>query len=309
LDQEPAAVNLRDLRYALVVGRQLSFSRAAEICGVTQPALNEQIHKLERELGVDLFEREGRTIRVTPIGAAILAQARVALEAVERIADLARAGSDPLVGPLRVGIIPTVAPYLLTTLLTGARERLPDAPLVVIEQLTTQLIERLTHGFLDAAIVATDHHEDGLMEIPLYDEPFWLAVARDHPLATRDSAKLSEVDPASLMLLVDGHCLRDQTLALCSDPNRLHVPTSDVAGTSLDTLLQLVAAGLGSTIVPALALDVARGTGVATVQLADSNAVRRIRIIHRPAVPRRAALAALAEVIRERIPRERVRLV
>jgi LysR family transcriptional regulator, hydrogen peroxide-inducible genes activator len=304
---EPKDVNLRDLRYALVVGRQLNFTRAAEICGVTQPTLNEQIRKLERELGVDLFERDGRTIRVTPIGAAILAQARVAVEAAERIADLARAGSDPLVGPLRIGIIPTVAPYVVSSLLAGARERLPDAPLVVSEQVTPHLIERLRDGFLDGVIVATDHRREDLSEIPLYDEPFWLAVARNHPLAARTTASLSDVDPASLMLLVDGHCLRDQTLALCSDPNRLHVPTSDVAGTSLDTLLQLVGAGLGSTIVPALALDVARAYGVATIQLDDPNASRRIRIVHRPSVPRRAALTTLAEVIRERIPRERVR--
>ena len=219
-------MNMQSLRYLRALDRHRSFSRAAEACAVSQPTLSAQIRKLEEELGVQLFERDGRTLRVTPVGEAIVAQAALALEATDRIGELARAHADPLVGTLRVGLIPTLAPYLLPSLLAGARDELPAAPLVVSEEITPHLIEQLLGGRLDAAIVATDHRADGLTEMPLFDEPFYLAVAPDDALAARERISFADVDERSLILLVDGQCLRDQTISMCSDATRSRVLAS-----------------------------------------------------------------------------------
>ncbi len=301
-------MNIQSLRYLRALDRHRSFSRAAEACAVSQPTLSAQIRKLEDELGVQLFERDGRTLRTTAVGEAIVAQAALALDAADRIEELARAHADPLVGSLRVGLIPTLAPYLLPALLAGARERLPDAPLVVSEEVTPHLIDQLLDGRLDAAIVATDHRGDGLSEIPLFEEPFFLAVAPSDVLATRECVSLGEVDEHSLILLVDGHCLRDQTISMCSDAGRSRVLASDVRGTRIETLLNLVAAGHGTTIVPALALDGARAFGVRTIALEERGASRTVRLVHRPFAVRRNALAVLAQMLRERVPTSRVRL-
>ncbi len=301
-------MNMQGLRYLRALDRYRSFSRAAEACAVSQPTLSAQIRKLEDELGVALFERDGRTLRVTPVGEAVVEQAAIALAAADRIAELARAHADPLVGALRVGLIPTLAPYLLPPLLAGARERLPDAPLVVNEEITPRLIEQLLDGRLDAAIVATDHTAGGLSEVVLFEEPFYLAVAPTDALAARARVSLREVDERSLMLLVDGHCLRDQTIALCSEATRSRVLASEVRGTRIETLLNLVAAGHGATIVPALALDGARAFGVCTVELEELGASRTVRLVHRPFAARRSALAMLAQIIRERVPASRVRV-
>lgn len=301
-------MNIQGLRYLRALEQHRSFSRAAEACAVSQPTLSAQIRKLEAELGVQLFERDGRRLRATPVGEAIVAQAAIALAAAERIEELARAHADPLVGSLRVGLIPTLAPYLLSSLLSGARERLPEAPLVVSEEITPHLIAQLLDGRLDAAIVATDHRDEGLSEIPLFDEPFHLAVAPNDRLARRERVSLAEVDEHALMLLVDGHCLRDQAIAMCSDASRSRVLASEVRGTRIETLLNLVAAGHGCTIVPALALDGARAFGVRTVELSERGASRSVRLVHRPFAARRAALAALAQVVRERVPQARVRV-
>lgn len=302
-------MNLRDLVYALAVENQKSFSRAAETCGVAQPTLSGQLRKLERELGVDLFERDGRVIRTTPVGAAILAQARIALEAAERIRALAASGADPLIGPLRIGMIPTLAPYVLPWLLPAVRRQLPQAPLILTEDVTPRLLGMLRDGSLDGAMLATDHLREGFADIPLFDEPFWLATSRETSLAVRASVSFREIDASSLLLLTDGHCLRDQALALCGSSERSTVLASDVRATSLETLLNLVGSGYGSTIVPALALELARSHEVATIPIADEGASRRIRLAHRAGIPRRRALSQLARIVGESAPHARIRLL
>ena len=302
-------MNLRDFEYALAVERTRSFSRAAEACGVAQPTLSGQLRKLERELGVELFERDGRRLRATAVGGAILDQARVALAAAGQITALAAAGADPMVGAVRIGLIPTLAPYVLPELLPQARAGLPRAPLVVTEDVTPRLVEMLLEGRLDAALLATGNSGRGLSEIPLFDEPFWMAVHSGHALAARATASLREIEPSSLILLADGHCLRDQALALCGNPAPARGVAGDVRGTSLETLLNLVGAGMGSTIVPALALESVRVPNVALVPLDDDRASRRVRMVYRANAPRRRALSALAELLRACVPADRVRVL
>ncbi len=296
-------MNFKDLQYALALERRRSFSRAAEECGVAQPTLSAQIRKLESELGLELFERDGRTIRVTPAGELILEQARLALGAVERIEELAETRADPMVGPLRLGVIPTLAPYLLPGVLGPLQAQLPLAPLVLIEDMTHRLLESIAAGRLDAALVATEHPDGNLSEIALFNEPFSVALPVGDPLAARDRISVEQLDPSILILLADGHCLSDQALALCGQTRGrgLH---SDLSATSLETVLNLVEAGLGMTIVPELARAHFEGrfARIAFRPLVGPHAARAIRVIHRAFVPRRLAIERLAQTIRASVP-------
>jgi len=294
-------MNFKDLHYALALERRRSFSRAAEECGVAQPTLSAQIRKLEGELGVELFERDGRTIRVTPAGELILEQARLAVEAVARIEALALTRADPMVGPIRLGVIPTLAPYLLPGILAPLQAQLPQAPLVVVEDMTHRLLDSLHAGRLDAALVATDHADGNLSEIALFDEPFSLALPLDDPLAAHASVKVEQLDPAALILLADGHCLSDQALALCGAA-RSRGLRNDLSATSLETVLNLIEAGLGMTIVPELARTHFEGRFARIVfrPLEGPHSARTIRVIHRAFVPRRPAIERLAQTIRTR---------
>ena len=295
-------MNFKDLQYALALEKRRSFSRAAEDCGVAQPTLSAQVRKLEDELGIELFERDGRTIRITPTGELILDQARLALEAVARIEELAQMRSDPMVGPLRVGVIPTLAPYLLPGVLGALQAQLPQAPLVVVEDMTHRLLDAIVAGRLDVAILATEHRDGNLTEIALFDEPFSLALPAGHPLAARPRVRTDELDPAGLILLADGHCLADQALALCAQ-TRARGSRSDLSATSLETVLNLVEAGLGTTIVPALARAHFEGRfdRIAFRPLDGPQSARTIRAVHRAFVPRRAAIERLARTIRASI--------
>ncbi len=296
-------MNFKDLQYALALERRRSFSRAAEECGVAQPTLSAQIRKLESELGVELFERDGRTIRVTPAGELILEQARLALGAVARIEELAQTRADPMVGPLRLGVIPTLAPYLLPGVLGPLQTQLPLAPLVVIEDMTHRLLESIHAGRLDAALVATEHTDGNLSEIALFDEAFSVAIPASDPLATRTRISVEQLDPATLILLADGHCLSDQALALCGQTHGRGL-RSDLSATSLETVLNLVEAGLGMTIVPELARAHFEGrfARIAFRPLDGERSSRAIRVLHRAFVPRRLAIERLAETIRGSFP-------
>ncbi len=290
-------MNMRDYEYAIAVAQERSFSRAAKVCGVSQPTLSGQIRKLERSLGIEIFERDGHTIRITPTGVAILEQARLAMAAVARIGYLAREGTDPLCGPLRIGFIPSVAPYLLPTLLPVLHRALPRAPVSVTEDVTPRLLAAVLDGTLDAAVVATEHEKEGLSEIPLFDEPFLLALPHTHALAQRDRIALGEIDASMLILLADGHCLRDQALSLCADTRTGKNIVADVRATSLETLLHLVRANMGMTIIQKMAIGHVAMPGILLRELSDPQARRHIRVIHRPFMPRRNALHILAKTI------------
>jgi LysR family hydrogen peroxide-inducible transcriptional activator len=298
-----ASMNLRDLSYVIAVADHGHFGRAAASCHVSQPTLSGQILKLEQELGVAIFERVGRQVRLTPAGEEIVAHARRTVAAAGDVVAAARASRDPLAGPIRLGVIPTLAPYLMPFVLPRSAERLPQAPLMLVEDLTGHLVGPLADGELDAALIATDPGSERLTEIMLFEEPFWLVMPTGHPLARRRRIALADIDPKSLLLLTDGHCLRDQALELCG---RADIPAgvADVRAASLETLLHLTAAKYGLTLVPRLAVaDWPALAGRLVAKPIDgTNAMRRIRLVYRRDMPRRRAVEVLAEVVRESLP-------
>lgn len=298
-------MNLRDLSYVVAVADLGHFGRAAAACNVSQPTLSGQILKLEEELGVQLFERDGRTVRVTERGEAIVAHARRAVAAAADLTATARASRDPLVGPIRLGIIATIGPYLTPYLLPAAARELPKAPLLLVEDLTGHLLPQLADGKLDAAIVATDPPSDRLDTLDLYDEPFWLMLPPGHALARRKSARIADVDPRSLLLLADGHCLRDQALDLCGHPDLGGGASADMRAASLETLLHLARAGYGVTLAPRMAVEAwgKHADDLVAVPLKGDNVSRRVRLVFRRDMPRRKAVEALARAIRAAAPR------
>lgn len=295
-------MNLRDLRYLCAVADQRHFGRAAEACHVSQPTLSGQIRKLEDYLGVELFERSTRNVRLTEIGAEIVAHARRALQEADEIERVARARHDPESGTLRLGLIPTVAPSLLPLMLPALRRRFPRLQPRFVEDVTDMLLRRLQDGALDAAVIATEPPVASLRSLPLYREPFLLALPRDHRLAKAKRVKLADLEPEHLLLLTDGHCLRDQALEVCAAT----VPAGqvDTTATSLETLVNLVGAGNGLTLVPALAARPgwAEDPGVACRDLDDPSAARSVQLCYRAGFPRVPLLEAVAACIRGVLP-------
>ncbi|MEA3278122.1 MAG: LysR substrate-binding domain-containing protein [Pseudomonadota bacterium] len=298
-------MNLRDLKYILAVSDTRHFGRAAERCFVSQPTLSGQIKKLEGELGVTIFERTNRSVEVTPIGESILNHARLLLEQADAIEQVARAHQDPLAGALRIGAIPTLSPYLMPLILVPLKRRYPQLKLVLSEEITEALLTRLHQHELDAVLLATPVEDPDLEQIPLFDEPFWLAHPHKHALYAKDDISQRDLEEIDLLLLSEGHCLTHQVMEVCHLAERPQQgEMADLRAASLETLLQLVGAGFGCTLVPALAI---RGgwmtdSGIIARRLELPDAYRRISLAFRRTFPRRAALGAFAEVILEHLP-------
>lgn len=298
-------MNLRDLKYIVAVAETRHFGRAATRCFVSQPTLSGQIKKLEDELGVVVFERTNRSVEVTPVGESILAHARLVLEQASAIEQVARAHQDPMAGPLRIGAIPTLSPYLMPLVLVPLKHAHPNLTLVLSEELTDALLTRLHRHEIDAALLATPTEEPELDAIPLFDEPFWLAHPRDHRLNDKDTITADDLESTDLLLLAEGHCLTHQVMDLCHLAERpAKGAMADLRAASLETLLQLVGAGFGCTLVPALAI---RGgwmtdSGIIARPLALPSAYRRVSLVYRRSFPRPAALMALTTVIRQHLP-------
>jgi LysR family transcriptional regulator, hydrogen peroxide-inducible genes activator len=292
-------MNLRDLEYVVAVADCGHFGRAAAACNVSQPTLSGQILKLEGELGLRLFDREGRGARVSDRAASVVAQARATLAAAAGVTAAAQAARDPFAGELRLGVIATVAPYLLPIALPDLVRALPHTPLYLVEDLTDRLLARLRDGALDAAVIATDPREARLAAIELYDEPFFLIFSGHSGKRRRASIRVEEIDPAALLLLAEGHCLRDQALALCNAAERTALG-ADVRGTSLETLRHLASAGQGETLAPLLAYADWRRSGAAItgLEIVGDGASRLVRLVFRRGSPREAALNALASSLR-----------
>jgi LysR family hydrogen peroxide-inducible transcriptional activator len=251
-------MTLTELRYIVAVARERHFGHAAEACFVSQPTLSVAVKKLEDELGVMLFERGGGEVTITPVGARIVEQAQRVLEQAAEIKELAKQNKDPLAGPLKVGAIFTVGPYLLPKLIPALHRRAPQMPLLIEENYTAGLAEMLKRGEVDVAIVALPFEEAGIVTQAVYDEPFVVAVPRDHPWAARRSLRAEEIAKESLLLLGTGHCFRDQVLAACPALNRSSATPGTiqktVEGSSLETIRLMVASGLGITVLPASAV-------------------------------------------------------
>lgn len=298
-------MNLKDLKYILAVAETRHFGRAAKQCFVSQPTLSGQIKKLEDELGVAIFERTNRSVEVTPVGEAILGHARQILEQADTITQLARAQQDPLAGALRIGAIPTLSPYLVPLILTPLKKRHPQLKLVLSEEMTDTLLQRLHNHEIDAALLATQANEPDLESNPLFDEPFWVAYPSSHPFYTKQSITRRDLDNENVLLLSEGHCLADQTMEVCQIKQRQSQgEMSDLRASSLETLIQLVKADFGITLVPALAMGGSwtTGSGVVAQPLKIAGASRRISLVYRRSFPRLAALQAFASIILDNLP-------
>lgn len=298
-------MNLRDFSYIIAVAETRHFGHAAARCFVSQPTLSGQIKKLEEELGVVIFERTNRSVEITPVGEAILAHARQLMEQLDVIEQVARAAQDPLAGPLRIGAIPTLSPYLMPLILQPLKKQHPQMRLVLSEELTETLLERLHNHEIDAALLATAVDEPDLESLSLFEEPFWIAYPRKHPFYTREKITRKDLENENLLLLAEGHCLADQAMEVCQiQERRKQGEYADTRAASLETLLQLVGAGYGTTLVPALALrgSWASGSGVVAQPLELPHASRRVRLVYRKSFPRLAALEAFAGIIRSNLP-------
>jgi LysR family transcriptional regulator, hydrogen peroxide-inducible genes activator len=290
-------LKLKDLRYLVAVADTHHFGEAARRCFVSQPTLSAQILKLEGYLGVQLIERQPRRAVLTEAGAEVVARARRILEASDEVVTLARAHRDPLAGQLRLGLLPTIGPYLLPRVTSAIRKSLPKLTLLLYEYQTVPLLRKVHAGELDLGILALPVELEGLEERELYEEAFEVALPAEHPLAGRATVRLSELKHEQLLLLEEGHCLRDQALAVCSRAG-MH-ENADFRATSLETLRQMVASGAGVTLLPELAVRGAYGNarGVVVRPLARPVPTRRIGAVWRKTSARRAAIDALCNVV------------
>jgi LysR family hydrogen peroxide-inducible transcriptional activator len=295
-------MNLRDLRYFVALADTRHFGKAAERSFVSQPTLSAQIKKLETYLGVQLIERQPRKVTLTEMGARILPLARSILQESDEIVSLARNDHDPLSGKLKVALIPTIGPYLLPLVARKLRKQLPLLKVMLYEYQTQPLLEKLRAGDIDLGILALPVPLDGLEARPLYDEDFTLAVPSNSPLAKRSSVKIDDLSGETLLLLEDGHCLRDQALDVCS---RIDVKESeDYRATSLETLRQMVAAGLGITLLPKLATrgPFGSGQGLTVKEFSRPVPSRSIGAVWRKSTARTDAIKAVCDAIRSSMP-------
>ena len=291
-------MTLNELRYIVAVAQELSFGRAAAKCFVSQPALSVAIQKLEDELGAPLFERGKSEVTVTPVGERIVEQAQRVLEEAARIREIAQSGRNQLVGPLKLGVIYTVAPYLLPDLIPALRARAPEMPLDLEENLTEVLEAELKSGRLDAAIVALPFAPPGVATLFLYEEPFQVVVPAEHKWARRKSVHPDELSGEHAILLNVGHCFRDQVLDACPELNRQDVPTART--NSLETVRNMVASGLGVSVLPRDALTPKYHSRlVVPVPFAKPAPSRRVALAYRKSFPRPQAIEVLREAVAE----------
>ena len=290
-------MTLTELRYVVAVAETRHFGRAAERCFVSQPSLSASVKNLEEELGVQLFERGKRGVFLTEAGEQIVAQARRALEEANRVKAVARQGRDPLKGVLRLGIIHTVAPYLLPDLVGALRRGAPGMPLDVEENMTATLDRMLRSGELDAVVLALPYEGPGVETAPLYEEVFKVVAPARHALARKKTIAVEELDAGELLLLPVGHCFRDQVLDACTEFSR--PPEPGRQGNSLETLRSMVASGLGVTVLPATALTSRHANPlVKAIEFSNPQPVRRIALAWRRGFHRQAALEKLIGTIR-----------
>ncbi len=297
-------MNLRDLRYLVALADERHFGKAAERCYVSQPTLSAQIRKLEEYLGVPLVERQPKRVSITPAGAKIVERARRVLQEADAIVELAKTDRDPLGGALKVALIPTVGPYLLPHIVRRLKRALPRLKLLLYEYQTAPLLEKLRDGEIDMGILAVPVAMDGLEAAELYEEPFMLAVPADHPLADRERVTAQDLHGEPLLLLEDGHCLRDQALEVCSRVGAQE--SQDYRATSLETLRQMVAAGHGITLLPELAAasPVGAARGLRIKPFVKPAPARTIGAVWRKSTTRGPAIEAIANAIRAAMKEE-----
>jgi LysR family transcriptional regulator, hydrogen peroxide-inducible genes activator len=292
----PHPFSLRQLQYALALAQELSFRRAAERCHVSQPALSSQLAELELALGVRLFERDKKRVLLTGAGRDLLARVtRILLEA-DGLLETARRAADPLAGSLRVGVIPTVSPYLLPALTPRVRQKLPKLSIAWREEKTETVLLLLERGDLDGGIVALESELGDVEREPIAKDEFVLAVPPKHPLARQGTAAAVELRDQSVLLLDDGHCFREQALAFCA---KAKAEELEFRATSLSTLVQMVAGGAGVTLLPSLAVPTETQRAKLVIRRFASPPARTLAVVFRPSSPVKPALQQLAALARE----------
>lgn len=296
-------MTLTELRYIVAVAREHHFGRAAEACFVSQPTLSVAIKKLEEELGITLFERANNEVSVTPIGLRIVEHAAQILEQTNTLKQIAQQGKNPLVGPLRLGAIYTIAPYLLPQLIPALHDIAPEMPLLLEENFTRKLTEKLRQGELDVIIVSPPFDSSGMETLMLYHEPFQVALPANHPWRKKTSINVSDLSQENMLLLGYGHCFRDQVLQACPALNRSSAPSGTIQKTlessSLETIRYMVASGVGITVMPCTAITHSPiEQGLLSFRPFEAPVPDRpVALAWRKSYPRMAALEALRQAV------------
>ncbi|MDZ4772669.1 MAG: LysR substrate-binding domain-containing protein [Planctomycetota bacterium] len=299
------AVTLAELRYVVALSDHRHFGRAARASLVTQPTLSAAIKKVETTLRVTIFERSSKLVAVTPLGAQIVEEARRVLDAMDRIGDIAAHSRDPLAGPLRLGVIPTLGPYLLPWLIPPLHAAFPRLQLILRELKTSDMVEELTHNQLDAGILALPLPIPGLASSALFEEPFLFVAPTGHALSKKASVKETDLEGERVLLLDEGHCLRDQALSFCRKSGATtYDREGDFRATSIETLRHMVGAGMGSTLLPALAVtaDEESRSHVMVRHFVSPEPGRKMALAWRKTHPRAADHQKLAEFVRANVP-------
>lgn len=289
-------MNIRAIQYLVTLAEVRHFSRAAERCHVSQPTLSTQIRKLEDELGVQLVERHPRQVMLTPVGEEVVERARTVLTEIEAMRAIARRSRDPHSGTVRIGIFPTLAPYLLPHVVPRIRRDFPRLTLRLFEEKTGDVLAMLEQGRLDAGLLALPLSQEGLHVRELFEEPFVLAMPEGHPLSARKEVSMADLEDQELLLLEDGHCLREQALEVCHLAGAHE--TLDFHATSMETLRQMVAANTGITLMPALAVKppVAHTDNLVTRPFSPPGPVRKIAMVWRKSSALGEFLEELADI-------------
>lgn len=297
-------MTLNELRYIVAVARERHFGRAAEACYVSQPTLSVAVKKLEDELGMSLFERGHGDVSITPVGEQVVAQAQRVLEEAGALKQIARQGQDQLAGPLRLGAIYTIGPYLLPHLVSILAEQAPRMPLIIEENYTAALSEKLKQGEVDAILVSMPFEAPGILALGLYEEPFVVLMPSAHPLAARDEVSVDDIRRENVLMLGAGHCFRDQVLQLCPDcgargRGEVGATQQTIEGGSLETIRYMVAGGLGITVLPCTAAGADRFSQrlLAIRRFEGSPPTRRVALAWRKSYPRPKAIEALRRAV------------
>lgn len=292
-------MNLRDLKYLIAVAKHKHFGKAAEACFISQPTLSAQLKKIENELNVQLFERTNKQVLITPIGEALIHCAKNIIAEVEKMKNLAQNEADPYAGLLRVGIIPTLGPYLLPHVIPHIKKNLPKVKLYLREDLTNRILVDLHYGELDVVILATPVENDGLEQIDLFEERFFIALPHDHSLANKSKISLEDIHNEQILLLEDGHCLREQALQVCHLSGAKE--KTELRATSLETLRQMVGGGSGITFLPQLALR--HNSKIDDLlhisAFNDPKLSRTISLLYRKSMAKSLCIQKIASIIKE----------
>lgn len=295
-------MNTRDLQYLVALSEHLHFGKAAEACFVSQPALSMQIKKLEETLGATLLERTNKSVLLTETGLAIAERARHILNQIDEMRDLAKLAKDPYSGKLKIGIIPTLAPYLLPKIIPALSKKFPNVSFYLFEKQTSLLVEKLKIGKIDAAFLVDPIDEINFANTALFQEEFLLAVPHTHRLARQKNIKQNDLNDESILLLEEGHCMREQTLSLCYKMKASE--TQHFRATSLETLRHMVAAGNGITLIPKLAQQ--ENDGIIYIPFATAKPVRTIGLYWRNSTAKKILLESIAVEIKKILAKQKL---